>query len=256
MTDIYAKIDEIKRSGKNATLCILTKTSGSTPRKAGSKMIVLQDGSILGTIGGGAVERKIISLGMEVSGQAYPRFISLDLEEDAEMHCGGTVDVYLEPIKPSQNVVIFGAGHVGAAVAKFASQLGFAITLIDSREGFPKGFREKGYETIAGGFLEAARQYQSDENTYFVVTTPKHEFDQELTAICAKKPQRYLGMIGSKRKVAIAKKHYLDNKILSPKEIENIDMPIGIKFNAQTPEEIAISIVAKLIDVRNGVNDD
>jgi xanthine dehydrogenase accessory factor len=112
-------------------------------------------------------------------------------------------------------------------------------------------FQDKGFEIILGDFLEAANDYASNENTYFVVCTPKHEFDQELTAICAKKPHRYLGMIGSKQKVAIAKKYYLEKEILNQEEIEKIDMPIGIRFNAQTPDEIAVSIVAKLIDVRN-----
>lgn len=252
MADIYAKVEEIKRSGKNAALCIVTATTGSTPRKAGSKMIVTADGNILGTVGGGSVERKIIAMALEVCKQSNPKFISLDLEEDAEMHCGGTVDVYIEPIQPSQKVVILGVGHVGSAVAKFAGQLGFAVTLIDPREVFLGGFEEKGFEIIRNDYLAAIKEFKSDENTYFVVTTPKHEFDQELTAICAKKPHRYLGMIGSRQKVAVAKKHYLENNILTKEEIENINMPIGIKFNAQTPDEIAISILAKLIDVRNG----
>ena len=251
MTDIYAKVEEIKRSGENAALCIITATTGSTPRKAGSKMIVSQNGKIHGTVGGGSVERKIIALAQEVCMQAKPKFVSLDLEEDAEMHCGGTVDVYLEPIKPSQKVVILGVGHVGTALANFAQQLGFALTLIDPREEFLKEFEDKGFEIILDDYLPAAKNYPSDENTYFAILTPKHEFDRELTAICAKKPHRYLGMIGSKQKVALVKKHFLEQGILTKSEIEKIDMPIGIKFNAQTPEEIALSIVAKLVDARN-----
>ncbi len=252
MADIYAKIEEIKLSGKSATLCILTATKGSTPRKAGSKMLVTCDGKIFGTVGGGAVERKIIALALEVCGQANPKFVSINLEEDAEMQCGGSVDVYLEPINPSQKLVILGVGHIGTVVAEFAQKLGFAVTLIDPREEFLNRFADQGFEIIMNDYLAAIKDFNSDENTYFVVTTPKHEFDQDLTAICAKKPHRYLGMIGSRKKVAHAKKHYLENKILTKGEIEKIDMPIGIKFNAQTPEEIAVSIVAKLIDVRNG----
>jgi len=251
MADIYAKVEEIKRSGKNAALCIITATTGSTPRKAGSKMIVTRDGKIFGTVGGGAVERKIIAMAQEVCIQPTPKFVSLDLEEDTKMHCGGTVDVYLEPIIPSQKVVILGVGHVGSVVAKFAMQLGFAVTLIDTREDFLKEFENQGFEIIMDEYVPATKEFKSDENTYFVITTPKHEYDQELTAICAKKPHHYLGMIGSRKKVAFAKKHYLKHNILTSEEIEKIDMPIGIKFNAQTPEEIAVSIVAKLIDSRN-----
>ena len=251
MTNIYAKIEEIKRTGKNATLCIITSTTGSTPRKAGSKMIVTLSGEIYGTVGGGSIERKIITLAQDVCMKVNPKFVSLNLEDDAEMHCGGTVDVYLEPIMPSQKVVILGVGHVGSAVAEIAQKLGFAITLIDHREEFLNNFKNNGFEIIMDDYLTAIKNYHSDENTYFVITTPKHEFDQELTAICAKMPHRYVGMIGSQKKVAIAKKDYLENNILTTEEIEKINMPIGIKFNAQTPEEVALSIVAKLIDVRN-----
>jgi xanthine dehydrogenase accessory factor len=254
MTDIYAKIEEIKRSGKNATLCIITATTGSTPRKAGSKMIVTADGEITGTVGGGEIERKVIAMAREISTQANPKFVSLNLEDDADMQCGGTVDVYMEPVSPSQKVIILGVGHVGSAVANFASQVGFSVVLIDPREEFLNNFAGQGYEIILNDYLPAIKDFESDENTYFVIATPKHEFDQELTSICAKKPHRYLGMIGSRKKVAHAKKHYLENKILTKEEIENIDMPIGIKLNAQTPDEIAISIVAKLIDVRNEKN--
>jgi len=252
MADIYAKVEEIKRLGKNAALCIITATTGSTPRKAGSKMIVSEDGKIVGTVGGGSVERRIIELALETCKQASPKFISLNLEDDVEMHCGGTVDIYIEPISPSQKVVILGVGHVGSAVANFAKQLGFSIILIDPREAFLSSFSGQGHQIINEDYITAINNFESDENTYFVITTPKHEFDQELTAICAKKPHRYIGMIGSKKKVAHAKKHYLENIILTNEEIEKVDMPIGVKFNAQTPDEIAISIVAKLIDVRNG----
>lgn len=252
MIDIYAKIEEIKRSGKSVALCILTTTKGSTPRKAGSKMLVTSDGKTFGTVGGGAVERRIIALALDVCGQATPKFVSINLEEDVEMQCGGSVDVYLEPINPSQKLVILGVGHIGSVVAEFAQKLGFAVTLIDMREELLNRFIDQGFEIILNDYLPAIKDFNSDDNTFFVVTTPKHEFDQELTAICAKKPHRYLGMIGSKKKVAHVKKHYLEHKILTEGEIEKIDMPIGIKFNAQTPEEIAVSIVAKLIDVRNG----
>ncbi len=136
MTDIYTKVEEIKRSDKNVKLCIITATTGSTPRKAGSKMVVIADGGIVGTVGGGSVERKIIGMALEVSTQKNPKFVSLDLEENAEMHCAGKVDEYLEPIRPSQRVVILSVGDVGSAIANFAGQLGFAITHNDHKEGF------------------------------------------------------------------------------------------------------------------------
>jgi len=254
MTDIYAKLAEIKQTGKNAVLCILTATRGSTPRKAGSKMIVTADGKTYGTVGGGEVEQKVIAMALEVAGQTSPKFVKINLEEEAEMQCGGSVDVYLEPVGALDRVVIIGVGHVGGVVADFAHRLGFSVTLIDPRENILDRFENKGFELIRDGFVTAAENLVSDQNTYFVITTPRHDFDQELTAICAKKPHRYVGMMGSSRKVATAVKYYLEKNILSKAEIDKIDMPIGLAINAETPEEIALSITAKLVKVRRSGN--
>jgi xanthine dehydrogenase accessory factor len=251
MDEIFAKIEEIKHSGKNAALCIVVETTGSTPRKAGSKMLVTETGETFGTIGGGSVEYKMVAEAMTVIGQSCPKKIRLNLEADVQMHCGGTMEVYIEPIRPTYRLVIFGAGHVGAALAHFAKSFDFRITFIDNRPAILEKIQNLGYEIIGKNYVEAANETTFDENTFIVVTTPKHEFDERVTGICARKPHFYLGMIGSKLKVSTAKQNYLRNGLLTEAEIEKIDMPIGVKFNAQTPEEIAISILAKLIDVRN-----
>lgn len=251
MEEIFAKIEEIKRSGKNAALCIVVETSGSTPRKAGSKMLVTENGDTFGTIGGGSVELKMITEAMAVIGQTIPKKIRLNLEADAQMHCGGMMEVYIEPIKLANRLVIFGAGHVGAALAQFAKSFDFSITFIDNRPSIVEKLKDLGYEIIVKDYVDAAKEATFNDKTFIVVTTPKHEFDEQVTGICAKKPHWYLGMIGSKLKVSTAKQNYLRSGLLTEAEIEKIDMPIGIKFNAQTPEEIAISILAKLIDVKN-----
>lgn len=252
MDDIFAKVEELKRSGKNAALCIVVETTGSTPRKAGSKMLVTESGETFGTIGGGSVEHKMKAEAMAVISKNEPKKTSLSLEADAGMHCGGTMEIYIEPINPLIPLVIFGAGHVGSALAKYAKDFGFKITFIDFRTELLKNIQDQGYEIIEQNFVEAAIETDFNEKTCIVVTTPKHEFDEQVTAICARKKFRYLGMIGSKQKVATARQNYLRTGQLTETEIEKIDMPIGIKFNAQTPEEIAISILAKLIDVKNG----
>ncbi len=252
MDEIFAKIEEIKRSGKSAALCIVVETSGSTPRKAGAKMLVCETGETFGTIGGGSVEHKMVAEALAVIGQFESKKIFLALETDAQMKCGGTMEIYIEPINPALRLIIFGAGHVGAALAHFAKEFGFKITFIDQRTSILEKLQNKGYEIIEKNYIEAANEITFDENTFVVVTTPKHEFDEQVTGICAKKPHRYLGMIGSKRKVAIVKQNFIGTGLLTKDEVENIDMPIGVEFNAQTPEEIAISILAKLIDVKNG----
>ena len=214
-------------------------------------MIVTSDGEYFGTVGGGNIEMTVIEEAKKVCRQSSPVKLVLNLEEDAGMKCGGTVEIYIEPVTPLYELVIFGAGHVGKNVARYASDFGFKITLVDPRVEIMNQYEKENYHLINHDYIVTAHSLQSTENTFFVVLTPKHEFDQELTGILAKKPHRYLGMIGSARKVAIARKHYLDNHILNEQEISKIDMPIGVKFNAQTPEEIAISILARLIDVKN-----
>lgn len=254
MENILSKIAEIKKSGKKAALCIIVETTGSSPRKAGSKMIVLEDGSGLGTIGGGSLELKVTEDALRVISQSHPQKFSYDLEDDLSMHCGGTAEVYIEPIVPALKLIIFGAGHIGKALIKYVSDFGFQITLIDHRKELLDSFESKGIQLVCEEYIKAAQKLQFDEDTYVVIVTPKHSFDEEVLALCAKQPFAYLGMIGSKTKVALARKRFLEEKRLTQQELDKVDMPIGIKFNAQTPEEIAISILAKLIDVKNSGN--
>jgi len=251
MENILSEIVEIKKSGKKAALCIIVDTKGSSPRKAGSKMIVLEDGTGIGTIGGGSLELKVIKDARKVMIQNQPQKFNYDLEDDLSMHCGGTTEVYIEPILPKLKLFIFGAGHIGKALIKYASDFGFSITLIDHRKELMEKFESLGIELICEEYISAIQKLNYDKDTYIVIVTPKHEFDEEVLAACAKLPYAYLGMIGSKTKVILARKRMLEEKRLTQKELDNVDIPIGINFNAQTPEEIAISILAKLIDVKN-----
>jgi xanthine dehydrogenase accessory factor len=252
MENIFAKIAEIKSSGQVAALCIITATSGSAPRKAGAKMIVTAAGVSYGTIGGGQLERQVTEQALELCRQRQqPVTLHIDLKDDTAMHCGGKVSVYVEPLLPDERLVIFGAGHVGAALARLARMLGFAVTLVDNRENLTKPLTDEGFEVIAEEYISAAHNLATNEHSFLVVTTPQHRYDHEVTGILAQKPYRYLGMIGSRRKVAEAQRYFLEDKILDQQAIDKIDMPIGIPFNAQTPAEIAISILAKIIDVRN-----
>lgn len=252
MENIFAKIDEIKSSGQVAALCIVTATSGSAPRKAGAKMIVTEAGISYGTIGGGQLEQQVTERALELCRQRQqPVTLDIDLHDDTAMHCGGKVSVYVEPLLPNERLVIFGAGHVGAALARLARILGFAVTLVDNRENLTKPLIDEGFEVIAEEYIPAAQNLATNDHSFLVVTTPQHRYDHEVTGILAQKPYRYLGMIGSRRKVAEAQRYFLESKIIDQPAIDKIDMPIGIPFNAQAPAEIAISILAKIIDVRN-----
>ncbi len=254
MQSIYSKAEEIRNEHCGAAICIVIETSGSTPRKTGAKMIVYYGGAIYGSIGGGSVEKEVTLKAVEIIKTGKPAKCSFSLEKDLGMHCGGGMEVYIEPINPSQKLFIFGAGHIGKAVAKLAKELDFNITLFDPRENI---FNEKEFESytcINKDYFKAIEETLFDENTYCVIVTPKHSFDEDILEKIAKKSHAYLGMIGSKTKVDLLKKRFEKEKILTAGELEKIDMPIGIKFAAETPQEIAISIVAKLIDVRNNIN--
>lgn len=251
MQDIFSDIADLIRSKRKAALCIVIATSGSTPRKQGSKMLVFEDGSIRGTIGGGSVEKDVTEKAMEMLRQNKGGKLVYELQEDLAMHCGGGMEIYIEPILILPRLYIFGAGHVGKAVAHFASQLGFNITLIDHREGIFESPEFEHYTCVRREYIDAIQELEFDADTYCVITTPQHSFDEDIAIALAGKETAYTGMIGSKRKVQLFRERCLDGKLLDESQLDKLDMPIGIKFAAETPEEIAVSIVAKLIDVKN-----
>lgn len=251
MQSIFSKAEELKHEQKRGAVCIVVGTSGSTPRKPGSKMIVFEDGTIYGSIGGGSVEKEVAEKAVELIAGAIPKKLTFDLQDDLGMHCGGEMEVYIEPINPAQKLLIFGAGHIGKAVARFAEEVDFSITLVDPRDGIFTEEMQQKYTCISSDYFEAIEKFPFDDFTYSVIVTPKHLFDEEILAKVALKKNAYVGMLGSSRKVALARKRFLEEKILTEEQLNGIDMPIGIKFNVQTPQEIAVSILAKLIDVRN-----
>ncbi len=214
-------------------------------------MIVFEEGTIEGTIGGGSLELKVMEDALKIIAQNFPQKFIYDLGDDLSMHCGGVAEVYIEPIVPDLNLYIFGAGHVGKALAKYAGDFGFHVTFIDNRKEMTDNLNLHQINLIEEDYINAAHKLQFYNNDFIVIVTPKHAFDEAVLAICAKKTFAYLGMIGSKTKVALARKRLMEEKILTHHELEKVNMPIGIQFNAQTPEEIAISILAKLIDTKN-----
>jgi xanthine dehydrogenase accessory factor len=164
------------------------------------------------------------------------------------------MEVYIEPLLQTNNLYIFGAGHVGKALAKFAKDLDFNISFFDWRDISFTEEESADYQFIKGDYLESIEKAVFDKNTFSVIVTPSHEFDEQILFKLGKKPHTYLGMIGSKRKVEGVKKNLLQSGLYSEEEIARFDMPIGIPITVETPNEIAVSILAKLIDVRNSKN--
>lgn len=250
MNDIYTAIIEARKEKLGLALCTIVHTTGSSARKAGTKMLVKSDGSILGTIGGGNLEKTIIAEALKAIEKATPVKYHFDFEEDLDMTCGGTTEVFIEPLQNIPTLLIFGAGHVGKALGKLAADYSFKVRFIDSREGIIEANSWFADKIIIGDYESIIPTLEFTENTYIVILTHQHGLDEKILHMVINQPHRYLGMIGSKSKIAIARKN-LESKGVSRELLNGVNMPIGIKFNAQTPEEIALSILAKLIDVKN-----
>ena len=238
---------EIQKSAQ----CIIVETKGSTPRKIGAKMIVFEDGSIQNTIGGGNLEKKVIENALEQIKKGEPKLFKHDLLHQHSMCCGGTVLIYIEPIMPKKNLYIFGAGHTGVALAEYASALDFDIYIIDDRSDYIQPIDIKGVDKMEIDYAKVLPTLPFNENTYIVIMTYEHSYDRDILSFCINQPHAYIGMIGSQRKIELTKKMFIEGKVASKEKLDGVDMPMGIKINAEGPHEIAISILAKLINVKN-----
>lgn len=252
MKNIHEEILNIINSNKQAALCIIISSRGSTPRKPGAKMIVYEDSKISGTIGGSELEKKVIEDAINVIKTKTPDFKKHDLLHHG-MCCGGSVDIYIEPIMNKKKLYIFGAGHTGQSLAKFAMEFDFNIVLIDDRKECLDVFRMEGVSKLNVEHSVALKTLPFDSNTFIVILTYSHQIDRDILSYCIKKPYAYLGIIGSKRKIEMTKKMFIEGRIGTAEELDKVNMPIGLDINADSPDEIAISILAELIKVKNKV---
>lgn len=251
MTYIFDKIIEIINSGQVTALCTVVSATGSTPLKAGARMIVWENGQIFGTVGGGALEKDVIDDAIKIIKTKTPRLFRHDLMKHHKMCCGGVMEIYIEPLMQAKKLFMFGGGHVGKAVVKHAMDLGFEITVIDSREDVFKDYTFTGFNKVIGDFPKVLPILPYDSSTFIVIATMDHPTDNEVLGFCLKKPHCYLGMIGSRNKVARTRKNFIQEGIATKEELDSVDMPIGLDINAITADEIAISIVARLILEKN-----
>ncbi|TNE52835.1 MAG: xanthine dehydrogenase accessory protein XdhC [Bacteroidetes bacterium] len=248
MNQLYREIERLQKSGKKAALCTIIATKGSVPRKVGAKMLVYENGDISGTIGGGALEYKVIEEAQEQIRLGRPKIVKHSLVNELDMCCGGSVDLFIEPIQSQFGLYIFGAGHVGQALARFANEVDFRVTLIDERLDVWEPHEEISF--ISGQHQEVITSLSFNTHTAIVILTHDHAYDREILALCLPKEKAYLGMIGSQRKVEIARKNLLAAGIASKEQLDEVRMPIGLDIGAQTPEEIAVSILSELIQCR------
>jgi xanthine dehydrogenase accessory factor len=249
MTQIYSSLAELSKSGQSAVLCIVMKSQGSTPRKAGSKMLVNSDGKIEGSVGGGKIEYLVIEQALELMRAETPLIKDYDLGGDLGMQCGGKMTIYFEPINSVPRLLIFGAGHIGKVLAKMALNYRFQVVLIDNREEVFQQ-KEEGITYILDSFPQAYQNLEYREDDYIVITTYKHTYDEEIAAWVLPQPHAYLGMMASKRKAALARKKWAERGI-DQRLIDQVFSPIGLSMQCETPEEIALSVMSQLVDELN-----
>lgn len=243
----------MRRSGARGALATIVHTNGSIPSFESSRMLVREDGSIAGTIGGGCVEADVWAAAREVMEKETPRKMVFNLNNEASydsgLICGGTLEVFVEPILPQPVITLFGGGHISTAVAKAAQSAGFGIVVVDDREAFANLERFPMAQEVFTSYDEAFRKSQPNSSSYLVIVTRGHKDDMRVLAWAVRTEARYIGMIGSKRKVISVYKA-LENEGYRPEEFERVHSPMGLEIGALSPEEIAISIVAELIAVR------
>lgn len=242
---------ELQSLDKPAALCTIISVKGSSPLHEGAKMLIREDGTILGTIGGGNLEKKVITDALTVIESGNTATFSHDLLHQHAMCCGGVVKVFIEPFMPKNRLFIFGAGHVGKALALAALPLDFDIVVIDDRKEFVESLKHHEISTLHLSFPDALKALPFNSRTYICILTYSHAVDRDLLFHCLKQPHAYLGMIGSRRKVQVTRKMMLESGHANDAEMDAIDMPMGLDIGAEGPEEIAISILSKVISVKN-----
>jgi xanthine dehydrogenase accessory factor len=252
--DIYEQIVQLRREGRRGAVATITNVRGSIPSFQTAKMLVRDDGSIAGTIGGGCVEAEVWQAAREVMEEEKPRTLTFNLNNnpkyDTGLVCGGTLDVFIEPVLPPALLYIFGAGHVAYNLYKVATIAGFDVVVVDDREAYANRERfPDAHEIIAEDFEAVTARLDPPETSYIVIVTRGHRDDMRVLRWALNTRARYLGMIGSRRKTISIYKE-LEKEGVATKKFANVHAPVGLEIGAVTPEEIAVSIVAEMIAVR------
>ncbi|HET7751000.1 MAG TPA: XdhC/CoxI family protein [Terriglobales bacterium] len=252
--DIYEEIVKLRREGRRGAVATIVSVRGSIPSFRTAKMLVRDDGSIEGTIGGGCVEADVWQAAREVMEEEKPRTLTFNLNQnpkyDTGLVCGGTLDIFIEPVLPVPVLYLFGAGHVAVNLYKVAHNAGFDVIVVDDREAYANRERfPEAREIHAEDFDQTMAKLAPNESAYIVIVTRGHRDDMRVLRWAVQTPARYIGMIGSRRKV-IAIYHELEKEGLPPELFNRVHAPVGLDIGAVTPEEIAVAITAELIALR------
>ncbi len=247
---LYEEIIRLKKERQPAALAMVVESEGSSPRKAGAKMLVTLDGCLLGTVGGGKIEADSITAALEVIANGQPRTLPFSLTEEHGLVCGGRLLVYIEPILQAPQLVTVGAGHIGQTLTKAAREAGFQVTLVDPH---PEGSDYRNHGFIPADLVcpaqEVFTQLPIDRNSFILIATRNHHDDFLVTRNALATEAGYIGLLGSQRKKTALREN-LEQVGLPPEAFARVICPVGLDLGAETPEEIAVSIVAQLIQRR------
>jgi len=255
--EVFAAVSQALEQGEPAALVTIVSTTGSTPQRIGAKMLVYSDGRTVGTIGGGCYENDAFWKAREAIAQRKPQLVHYELTDDfaqdTGLICGGQMDVYIEPIEPSPELYVIGAGHVGYHLARVAHEVGFVVHVVDDREKFANAERfPTAAEIVVDDIPQWIERTALPPHAYVVVVTRGHTNDLDAMRALAPRELRYIGLIGSRAKVARIYDELLKDSRVAPDRLARVHAPIGLDIGAVTPQEIAVSILAELIAVKHG----
>jgi xanthine dehydrogenase accessory factor len=250
MLQIAQAVTELLARGERAALATVVRAAGSTPQEPGARLLRYEDGRMLGTVGGGRIEQVVLEALERSLREGTARTIAWDLGRDLGMCCGGRMEVFIEPLDGSARLIVFGAGHVACATARLAQRIGFRVIIVDEREELNTEERFPGCTRLLTAHDDALRELEPRATDWMLVMTHDHHLDEEALAAALSRPHRYIGMIGSRRKVLrIAARIEARRGTLS---LESVFAPVGLDLGALGPEEIAVAIGAELIALRHG----
>jgi xanthine dehydrogenase accessory factor len=254
--EVFAAVADALDRGEPAALVTIVSTLGSTPQRVGAKMLVFADGRTVGTIGGGCYENDAFWKAREAISHRQPQLVRYELSDDFAQEtgliCGGQMEVYIEPIEPSPELYVIGAGHVGFHLAKLAGEVGFNVHVVDDREKFANRERfPDATEVVAEDIPSWLTRTGLPAHAYVVIVTRGHTNDLDALRALAPRDLRYLGLIGSRAKVARIYDALTDEGVPAER-LGKVHAPIGLDIGAVTPQEIAVSILAELIAVKHG----
>jgi xanthine dehydrogenase accessory factor len=258
--DVYDELFRLRRLGQKCALATIVQVNGSIPSYESAKLLVREDGSMVGTVGGGCVEAEVWNAAREVMETERPKHLNFSLGQDAAddsgLICGGQLSVFVEPVVPLPRVFIFGAGHISKSLSKVAAMAGFDSVIVDNRAQFASRERfPEASEVYAEEYDEIFPKLSIRDTSYVVIVTRGHRDDMRVLRHAVNTPARYIAMIGSKRKVLSVVKE-LEKDRIPHAAFERIFAPMGFDIGAITPEEIAIAVVAEMIAVRRNADSD